>query len=98
MKEIKKEDYILIIAKYLALNRKKIDALGSKDTSQMTQKRRGAHEANLNWECMNRSMNEERLRFAMGDLKPENCQDFYEPSAFHKYKGVGEELSNLKLV
>jgi len=98
MKTVKKEVYILMIAKNLASNRKKIDALGSKDTSQMTQKRRGAHESDLTWECMNRSMNEERLRFAMGDLKPENCLEYYEPSAFHKYKGVREELSNLNLV
>ena len=55
------------------------------------------NQTNLNWECMARSMNIERLRFALGDLKPEDCLDYYEPSGFHKYKGVGEELSKLVL-
>lgn len=94
---MKREDYIKIIAKKLSDNRKKIDKLSDKDFSQMTQKQIGNNQANLDWECMNRSMNEERLRFALGDLKPEDCRDYYGPSAFHKYKGIREELEKLKL-
>jgi hypothetical protein len=94
---MKKEEYIKMIAKNLADNRKRIDKLGEANFQNMSDSQISKNQANLNWECMNRSMNEERLRFALGDLKLEDCRDYYEPSAFHKYKGVGEELSKLKL-
>lgn len=94
---MKREDYIKAIAKNLADNRKKIDKLGEADLRNMSQAQIQKNQANLNWECMARSMNIERLRFALGDLKPEDCLDFYEPSSFHKYKGVREELLKLNL-
>lgn len=96
--EIIREIYIKQIATALANNRKKIDRLGEKDMSQMTPNAIDKHNVALNWECMHRSMNEERLRFALGDLKIEDCRDFYEPSGWHKYKGVAEELKKLKLI
>lgn len=93
---IKREDYIKAIAKNLADNRKRIDTLKAKDTSAMTQGARGKHEASLNWEFMAKSMNEERLKFALGCVKLEDLRDYYEPSPFHKYNGVRVEMEKLQ--
>lgn len=95
---IKKEFYIKQIAVQLEKNRKRIDSLSSKDSSQMTQRAIQKMNVDLNWECLHRSMNEERLRFALGDLKPEDCREHYEPSSFHKYRGVRAELEKLILI
>ena len=48
--EVKREQYIKQIAGTLFDNRKRIDALQSKDLRNMTQSQRQKHEANLNWE------------------------------------------------
>lgn len=96
--EIKRENYIKSIASALAANRKRIDALHSKDTSRMTRNAYEKHEASLNWEHMSKSMNEERLGFALGFLKLEELREFYEPSGWHKYKGVKDEMEKLVLV
>lgn len=96
--EVKREQYIKQVAGTLFDNRKRIDALQSKDLRNMTQSQRQKHEANLNWECMSKSKNEERLGFALGHLKLSELRDFYEPSSYHKYDGVKSEMQNIKFI
>jgi hypothetical protein len=96
--EIKREQYIKQIAVSLFDNRKRIDTLQSKDLRNMTQSQRSKHEANLNWECMIKSKNEERLGFALGHLKLSELRSFYEPSSFHKYDGIKGEMEQIKFV
>lgn len=96
--EIIREKYIKQVASALEKNRLKILKLQEKDTSQMTERTMSNHYASLNWECMHREMNEERLRWALGDLKASDVREFYEPSSFHKYKGIKEEILKIKLV
>ena len=96
--EIKKEQYIKQIAAGLFDNRKRIDNLHSKNTSLMSLSQRSKHEAALNWECMLKSKNEERIGIALGLLKISELRDFYEPSSFHKYDGISGEMQNIKFV
>ena len=93
-----REEYILIQAKELnkiAKKRKKLSER-SHDTTQMTQGAIQKLHTNMNWEGMNYSMTEERLGFATGHLNLDELRDFYEPSAWHKYKGIRGEMEMLK--
>ena len=98
MKEVHKETYIKTIAIALLANRKRIDSLHSKKTHEMSLSQRQKHEAALNWECMLKSKNEERISVALGLLKISELRDFYDPSAFHKYDGIKSEMQNIKFV
>jgi hypothetical protein len=66
------------------------------DYTQLSQKRMGNLTASLNWACMEYQQTEERIGYAMGFLKLEDLRDFYEPSSFHKYNGIKDEMKNLK--
>ncbi len=93
-----KEDYILIQARELSKLAKKRKKLSdrSMDTSGMTQKAIQKLHTDMNWEGMNYSMTEERLGFALGHLTLDDLRDTYEPSAWHKYKGIRGEMERLK--
>jgi hypothetical protein len=52
--------------------------------------------AELNWLGMDISKTEERLSFALGHLLPQHAIKEYNPSAFHKYEGIGKELERTK--
>lgn len=52
--------------------------------------------AELNFLGMEISKTEERLAYALGYLLPENATIEYNPSAFHRYKGIREELEKTK--
>jgi hypothetical protein len=93
-----REDYILIQARELSKLAKRRKKLFEKsmDSSGMTQKSIQKLHTEMNWEGMNYSMTEERLGFALGHLTLDNLRDFYEPSAWNKYKGIREEMEKLK--
>jgi len=52
--------------------------------------------AEMNWLGMQIGQTEERIAFALGYLLPEEAQKTWEPSGWHVYPGIGEELSKLK--
>lgn len=93
-----KEEYILIQAKQLNASAKKRKKLLEKsyDTSQMTQKATEKLYNDMNWEAMSYGMTEERLMFALGCKTLDELRDFYEPSGWHKYKGIRAEMEKLK--
>ena len=93
-----REEYILIQAKQLNVTAKKRKKLSERsvDISQMTEKAVQNLFASMNWEGMNYSMTEERLGFALGHLKLDDLRDYYEPSGWHKYKGIRGEMEKLK--
>jgi hypothetical protein len=98
MREILREKYISDISKSLLKNRIKIDSLHKKNLSNMSQKQRSKHEADLNFECMHKAMNEERLGYALGHLKLSDLRSFYEPSSFHKYDGIRKSMELIKFI
>jgi len=93
-----KEDYILIQSRTLSVLAKKRKKLSerSMETGGMTQRAIQKLHTNMNWEGMNYSMTEERLGFALGYLTLDELRDFYEPSGWHKYKGIRGEMEQLR--
>lgn len=93
-----REEYILQQArelKKLSVKRRKLRDKTA-DHTQLTQKAYKNALADLNWAAMHVSMCEERIGFALGLLKIEDLREYYEPSSFHKYKGVRDECLKLK--
>jgi len=94
---MKKQDYI----KQQATNYKSLvdqrDKKSLRYTSgNLTQKSTQKLNADLNFLGMEIAKTEERLSFALGLLIPERAREFYEPSPFHKYKGIRFELEQIK--
>lgn len=93
---MKRQDYI----KQHAVEYKRLcdrrDKLSDLDYTALTPRRAQQVNADLNWLCMNIAMEEERLAFALGLLLPENARKEYRPSSFHRYDGIGNELSKTK--
>lgn len=94
---MKRQDYI----KQHALELKKLcdkrDRL--KEASMktgLTKKRYQSIVADMNFTCMYIAMEEERLLFALGRLRPEDARKEYQPGHFQVYEGIGDELRNLK--
>lgn len=52
--------------------------------------------AEMNWIGMHIGQTEERIAFALGYLLPENAQKSWEPSGWHEYPGIGDELAKTK--
>jgi len=65
-------------------------------SGELTHKATQKLNADLNFLGMEIAKTEERLSFALGFLTPEKAREYYEPSPFHKYKGIRFELEKIK--
>lgn len=93
---MKRADYIkqqAIILKRLSDQRDKKAGI---DLMELSPKKAQQHSVDLSWLGMNIEQTKERIAFGLGLLLPENARKEYQPSAFYRYKGIGEELSKLK--
>lgn len=91
-------DYAYNSIKLMRALQKKFAKLSEKSQlplTEMTPKRRDKLNADMNWNRMYYEQEKERLGYALGFLTLSQIQDYYEPSGFHKYKGVREELEKI---
>lgn len=92
-----REDYILNQARELKKLTSKMKKMSARYLDDNTsQKARQNLNADMNWCGMYIGQTEERLKYALGVLLPENAQETWEPSGWHSYKGIGDELSKTK--
>jgi hypothetical protein len=92
------EEYIKFQANELFRLAKKRDKL-SEDLfkGDLSAKAFDKKSADLNWTCMEIYKYQERIGYVLGYLKLDEVREYYEPSGFHRYKGIREELSKLSL-
>ncbi len=94
---MKRQDYIRQqAATYKSLCDKR-DKLSKRCIEEdMTPKKRQSIGAELDFLGMNIGQTEERLKFALGAITPEQCRIQWQVSAFHVYDGIRCELERIK--
>lgn len=94
---VNRAEYVKNIALSLNKDDKKKKKLSEKlGDNSLTQNAIGKMDADLNWLCMEIAKNEERIGYAMGFLNLGDLRETYEPSGWHEYKGIKEEMEKLK--
>lgn len=94
---MKRQDYIKQHAsEYKKLCDKRDRLVKESMRTDLTHKRMAAITADLNWTSMYIAMEEERLLFALGRLRPCDARKEYQPGHFQVYEGIAAELENTK--
>lgn len=96
---ISRVEYAFMVIKRLkSINKRYVKLLEKSKLpfTERTPKQNDKLNVDLNWNRMNYEMERERLGYAMGFLSLNDLRDYYEPSAFHKYKGVRDEMEKIQ--
>ena len=91
-----KYEYIKTHANELYKSSKKREKINERLNADNSFKQTQKLHAELSWICMEIHKDEERIAFALGLKSIDELRDEYSPSGWHTYKGVKEELKNLK--
>ena len=92
---MKRQDYVLEQAKIYKKLCDQRDKKSAINLFDLTPKAAQKLSVDQNWRGMDIEKTKERMAFALGFLAPNECREYYEPSGWHKYKGIEQELEHL---